>query len=870
MLERPTVLELAERLGVAGRARRRPLRPRDRRRRPGRARRRGLRRLGGPAHGDGRARGARRPGRAVEPDRELPRLPGRASAAPTSRAARPTRRAGSAPSCSTVQDAVGAARRGRRADRRAQRRRHARARTACSSPPASPTASSTRPASPSFTGAGIYYGAALTEARSCADQHVVVIGGANSAGQAAVYFSGYAGQVTMLVRGDSLEQSMSHYLIEQIAALPERRGAHAARRRSRPRATTATCARCASATPTATEPTRTSTPCFVFIGAAPRTDWLDGRRRARRARLHPRRRRRAGRGLAAEARPVPARDERARRVRRRRRARALDQARRERGRRGLDGRLAHPPVPGRRMSRSTTVADLRAVDLFDDLDDDAARRVGRGRREPRTSRRASCCAEQGVDAPGLLLLLEGDGADAASSTAAAPSRSGRHVAPTWMGAIAVAHRGPLGVAHVGRASPCRARAHPAPSDFRRLALAHPSVHRPRDARRSAPVMTPHHARSSRTASGSRRSGTMAAGLAHELNNPAAAARARRGAAWPRRSRSISATIGRFVEAGIERERGRAARRAPARGARRAPSARTALDALDAADAEDDVLDAPRGPRRRRGLAPRRAARRRRRRRRPGSTAWPTLAGPATDAALRWVGGVAHRARPRRRAAGVDRADVRPRRARSRPTPTWTAASSSRSTSTRASRRRSIVLGHKLKHTRDRGRARLRPHAAEADRARLRAQPGVDEPARQRDRRARRARHDHDRDARATAAASRVDIADDGPGIPDDARDARLRPVLHHQGRRAGHRPRASPPRGGSSIDRHDGSLAFDSEPGRHDLPRLAAPANRARGPHGRPAPTSTTSRSPSCREAVAGCEDCLRDRRRAGCTCASA
>ena len=53
-----------------------------------------------------------------------------------------------------------------------------------------------------LTGAGIYYGAAMTEARSCADQHVVIIGGANSAGQAAVHFSGYAGRVTMLVRGD--------------------------------------------------------------------------------------------------------------------------------------------------------------------------------------------------------------------------------------------------------------------------------------------------------------------------------------------------------------------------------------------------------------------------------------------------------------------------------------------------------------------------------------------------------------------------------------------------------------------------------------------------------------------------------------------
>ena len=70
-----------------------------------------------------------------------------------------------------------------------------------------------------LTGAGIYYGAALIEARACADQHVVVIGGANSAGQAAVYFSGYAGRVTMLVRADSLTNSMSHYLIEQIAAL---------------------------------------------------------------------------------------------------------------------------------------------------------------------------------------------------------------------------------------------------------------------------------------------------------------------------------------------------------------------------------------------------------------------------------------------------------------------------------------------------------------------------------------------------------------------------------------------------------------------------------------------------------------------------
>jgi len=67
-----------------------------------------------------------------------------------------------------------------------------------------------------LTGAGIYYGAALTEAAHYRGQHVFVIGGANSAGQAAMFFSQFAGQVTMLVRGTSLTKSMSQYLIDQI------------------------------------------------------------------------------------------------------------------------------------------------------------------------------------------------------------------------------------------------------------------------------------------------------------------------------------------------------------------------------------------------------------------------------------------------------------------------------------------------------------------------------------------------------------------------------------------------------------------------------------------------------------------------------
>ncbi len=67
-----------------------------------------------------------------------------------------------------------------------------------------------------FTGAGVYYGAAQTEAAACKDEEVYVVGGANSAGQAAMYFSKYARKVHILVRGASLTKSMSQYLIDQI------------------------------------------------------------------------------------------------------------------------------------------------------------------------------------------------------------------------------------------------------------------------------------------------------------------------------------------------------------------------------------------------------------------------------------------------------------------------------------------------------------------------------------------------------------------------------------------------------------------------------------------------------------------------------
>jgi thioredoxin reductase (NADPH) len=125
-----------------------------------------------------------------------------------------------------------------------------------------------------LTGAGIYYGAAMTEARACADQHVVVIGGANSAGQAAVYFGGYAARVTMLVRAASLEKSMSHYLIEQIAARPniEVRTSSSA---VAAEAQDGRLQRLRIQGPDGEE-TLAADACFVFIGASPCTDWLEG------------------------------------------------------------------------------------------------------------------------------------------------------------------------------------------------------------------------------------------------------------------------------------------------------------------------------------------------------------------------------------------------------------------------------------------------------------------------------------------------------------------------------------------------------------------------------------------------------------------
>jgi thioredoxin reductase (NADPH) len=76
------------------------------------------------------------------------------------------------------------------------------------------------PGAARLTGAGVYYGAAMTEALACRGEDVYLVGGANSAGQAAVFLSGVAKRVNMLVRGPGLSESMSRYLIQRIESTP--------------------------------------------------------------------------------------------------------------------------------------------------------------------------------------------------------------------------------------------------------------------------------------------------------------------------------------------------------------------------------------------------------------------------------------------------------------------------------------------------------------------------------------------------------------------------------------------------------------------------------------------------------------------------
>jgi thioredoxin reductase (NADPH) len=130
------------------------------------------------------------------------------------------------------------------------------------------------PGADALTGRGVFYGSAMTEAPACAGDDVFIVGGANSAGQAAVFLSRHARQVTLVVRAESLEKSMSYYLIRQIRDIPNvdvrlTTDVTAVQGGDHLEAITL----CNSTT--RTHETVQSGYLFVFIGAEPRTDWLD-------------------------------------------------------------------------------------------------------------------------------------------------------------------------------------------------------------------------------------------------------------------------------------------------------------------------------------------------------------------------------------------------------------------------------------------------------------------------------------------------------------------------------------------------------------------------------------------------------------------
>jgi thioredoxin reductase (NADPH) len=131
------------------------------------------------------------------------------------------------------------------------------------------------PGADALAGRGVFYGSAVTEASTCAGDDVYIVGGANSAGQAAVFLARHARRVTLLVRAESLEKSMSYYLIRQISEIPNidvRLATDVIDLRGDDHLEAITL--CNRAT-RVVETVRAGY-IFVFIGAEPRTDWLDG------------------------------------------------------------------------------------------------------------------------------------------------------------------------------------------------------------------------------------------------------------------------------------------------------------------------------------------------------------------------------------------------------------------------------------------------------------------------------------------------------------------------------------------------------------------------------------------------------------------
>jgi len=447
-------------------------------------------------------------------------------------------------------------------------------------------------------------------------------------------------------------------------------------------------------------------------------------------------------------------------------------------------------------------ADLRRVDLFDDLEETALAEWAAVTAE-RACAPGELVADQGEDPAAVHLLLEGTVlAEVLEGGRAEPV--GRQQAPTWMHAIAVLTGASLGVRMTAETA-CRIGVVER-EDFRRMAFAHPSVH-DRVMRQVAPVMTRITAMEQnreRLAS----LGTMAAGLAHELNNPAAAAR-RASAELAEAVDVLVATLSRFVEAGIERDV--AAQLVTLQEeALRGAEGRSPLDALDAADAEDELRDELEAL----GIGepwriaePLAAA--------GVGTDWleraHALAGPATDAAVAWVAATL----TARTLAG----DVQESTARMSALvgAVKSYAYMDRGETVEVDLHEGLettltVLAHKLRHTEievvrdyDRDLGRLTVRASELNQVWTNLIDNAIDALGQHGRITVRTARDGDR--------ALVQIADDGPGIPPGERERIFDSFYTTKDVGQGTGLGLATARR-IVVDRHDGTLTVDSAPGR--------------------------------------------------------
>src|SRR4051794_26096469 len=469
----------------------------------------------------------------------------------------------------------------------------------------------------------------------------------------------------------------------------------------------------------------------------------------------------------------------------------------------------------------TLLQELRRIDLFEDLDDAELGRwaaVAQVRDVPA----GEVIAAPSEPISGLILLLEGT-TQALLEEEGRSEPVGQHHAPTWMGAIAVLTEAPMGVTMQAE-TPLRIATIP-PDDFFDIVFTQRAVHT-KMMRQVRPVIgriTSIEQNRERLAA----LGTMAAGLAHELNNPAAAAK-RAAAEMCDAVEVLSSTIGYFVDSGVERIEAQKLvgmqREALAQAASRDP-----LDTLDASDAEDELLEALEEmddvPEPWRLAEPLSAA--------GLDAAWlgrvRELAGPATGAALSWVA-----ASLTARGLAGELSDSAERMS-NLVKAVKTYAYMDRGEVVKADIHEGIdttfvVLGHKMKHTEiaverdyDRSLPKLSVRGSELNQVWTNLLDNAIDALCEAGGKGTitvRARREGDQVV--------VEVADDGPGIPAEARDHLFDPFFT-----------TKPAGSGTGLgldtarriveERHRGTLAVESEPGKGTTFRVWLPVeNTAR------------------------------------------